>query len=280
MGGGVPIERTSLRPFVFWSFEHLQINEKCSEEHNTRLRSLLPLTSGYVVLHAVQWPVLSVPCSNPTAALGKAARKKRAKERKHLDMGPPNSGQRKETVSSKGDHTSSKVDRKHIHSLEHNHVGGEEGRAGEDESIHKQKGKEKKEGRSAKPGTSPSNSKDDPSEPFTNFETLCCPTVGNQVSMEQLRQYCKEVKLNTLIPSTYTTQSQPWEQLETPWVPPPLPTTDRTAVYEPMTAHFDEIWCPILADVKGSENIVPPTFHYLPSNACVRQSYTPPLGYY
>ena len=222
--------------------------------------------------------MLSVPCSNPSAALGKPARKKRAKERKHLDMAPPNSGQRKETGSSKGDCT--RVDRKNKHSLEHNHVGGE------DESIRKQKEKEKKEGRnaSAKPGTSPSNTKEDPqpnpSEPFTNFETLCCPTVGDQVSMEQLRQYCKEVKLNTLIPSTYTTQSQPWEQLETAWVPPPLPTTDRTAVYEPMTAHFDEIWCPILADVKGSENIVPPTFHYLPSNACVRQSYTPPLGYY
>ena len=226
--------------------------------------------------------MLSVPCSNPTAVLGKAARKKRAKERKYLEMGPPN----KETVSSKGDYTSSKVDRKNKRSLEHNHVGGEEGRAGDDESIHKQKGKEKMEGRSAsaKPGTSPSKSKEDPqpnpSEPFMNFEALCCPTVGDQVSMEQLRQYCKEVKLNTLIPSTYTTQSQPWEQLETPWVSPPRPTTDRTAVYEPMTAHFDEIWCPILADVKGSENIVPPTFHYLPSNACVRQSYTPPLGYY
>ena len=226
--------------------------------------------------------MLCVFSSNPSAAaaaLGKAARKKRAKERKHLDTAPPNSGQCKETGSSKSD---CRMDRKNKLSLEHNHVGGEEGRAGEDGPIRKQKDKKGEKNGSAKSGTSPSKEDPQPSpfEPFTNFETLCCPTVGNQVSMEQLRQYCREVKLNTLIPSTYTTQSQTWEQLETRWVDPPLPTTDRTAVYDPMTAHFDEIWCPILADVKGAENIVPPTFHYLPSNACVRQSYTPPFGYY
>ena len=136
----------------------------------------------------------------------------------------------------------------------------------------------------SKQGASHSSRKEDrtkpPIDPFTNFEGLRCPPLGDQISIQELKRYCREVKLRTLTPSIYTGHSEEWDHLEPTWMPPPKPTVDRASVHDPMTAHFDEIWCPILADVRGSEDIVPPTFHYLPSDACVRQSYTPPYGTY
>jgi len=190
------------------------------------------------------------------------------KEREKKKKNPPDTGQQlaqKETERSK---TKDLLDKKEV--------------------IGKGKGEGKRGGVSSKQGTYHSSKKEDrkedrnkpPIEPFTNFEALRCPPLGEQISIEQLKCYCQEVKLETLTPSIYTGHSEAWDHLEPAWTPPPKPTIDRASVHDPMTAHFDEIWCPILADVRGSEDIVPPTFHYLPSDACVRQSYTPPYGTY
>ena len=190
------------------------------------------------------------------------------KEKEKKKKNPPDTGQQlaqKETQHSK---TKDLLDKKEV--------------------IGKGKGEGKRGGVSSKQGTYHSSKKEDrkedrnkpPIEPFTNFEALRCPPLGEQISIEQLKCYCQEVKLETLTPSIYTGHSEAWDHLEPAWTPPPKPTIDRASVHDPMTAHFDEIWCPILADVRGSEDIVPPTFHYLPSDACVRQSYTPPYGTY
>jgi len=209
-------------------------------------------TLYYTSLSAGRWPVKG----------------ESTKEREKKKKNPPDTGQQlaqKETERSK---TKDLLDKKEV--------------------IGKGKGEGKRGGVSSKQGTYHSSKKEDrkedrnkpPIEPFTNFEALRCPPLGEQISIEQLKCYCQEVKLETLTPSIYTGHSEAWDHLEPAWTPPPKPTIDRASVHDPMTAHFDEIWCPILADVRGSEDIVPPTFHYLPSDACVRQSYTPPYGTY
>ena len=103
-----------------------------------------------------------------------------------------------------------------------------------------------------------------PVTPFTNFEAIHCPIVAWDVSTEQLKQYCQEVRLQNLNPAMYIDHTSAWEDHEPVPKPPPQPTTDASSVKEPLeSAQFDEIWCPILADTKDADSIILPTFHYL-----------------
>ena len=104
-----------------------------------------------------------------------------------------------------------------------------------------------------------------PATPYTKFEPLSVPVVSWEISTQQLLQHCQEVQLQFLTPAIYTQHSSAWESLEPPPRPTPQPTTIPETIREPMlSAQFDEIWCPILADSKESGSIIPPLFHYLP----------------
>lgn len=104
-----------------------------------------------------------------------------------------------------------------------------------------------------------------PATPYTKFEPLSVPVVSWELSTRQLLQSCREVELQFLTPDTYTQHSSAWEGLEQPPRPDPTPVTDPSTIRDPMlSAQFDEIWCPILADSKESGSIIPPLFHYLP----------------
>ena len=101
----------------------------------------------------------------------------------------------------------------------------------------------------------------------TRFELLQYPVLDSKISCQQLRQLSNLVKVKNFSFASYFSQSGAWENLEPSYVEPPRPRTDPTSSHKPMPAIFDEIWCPIIADVEDSENIIPPTFTYLTSGA-------------
>lgn len=99
---------------------------------------------------------------------------------------------------------------------------------------------------------------------YTGFEKLYCPQLLPKHNMSQLRELCSAASLTLLHSNVYTSHSTDWEKHEPH--PPATPTlkTDPAAITDPMpSAVFDEIWCPILADVAESDSIVLPTFHYV-----------------
>ena len=99
---------------------------------------------------------------------------------------------------------------------------------------------------------------------FSAFASLATPSLLPQHPLAALRQLCGVVPLTLLDPATYTSHSEDWEQLEPRPPAPPTIKTDPAAITAPMnSAQFDEIWCPILADMDESDDIVLPTFHYL-----------------
>lgn len=105
--------------------------------------------------------------------------------------------------------------------------------------------------------------------PYTDFETLPVPTIHPSIATSVLQNLCRQIKLHTFIPSMYTTHCGAWELYEPAYYPPPEPKTNPATIKEPMlTAHFDEIWCPIPADSKEAESILPPTFCYMPTQKC------------
>lgn len=151
--------------------------------------------------------------------------------------------------------------------------------------------KDKEKGHKNTPGTNPShkvNSKAVPNskelsgsandtthqkrdEPFTRFELLQYPILDTKISCHQLRQLCNHVKLKNCSPASYLAQGSAWESLEPTYYEPPKPKTDPSTIYKPMHAVFDEIWCPVIADVEDSDLIIPPTFTYL-DNGAVKQT--------
>lgn len=108
-------------------------------------------------------------------------------------------------------------------------------------------------------------------EPFTRFELLQYPILDTKISCHQLRQLCNHVKLKNCSPASYLTQGSAWESLEPTYYEPPKPKTDPSTIRKPMSAVFDEIWCPVIADVEDSDLIIPPTFTYL-DNGAVKQT--------
>lgn len=104
-------------------------------------------------------------------------------------------------------------------------------------------------------------------ESFTRFEMLQYPILDSKISCQQLRKLSKLVKLKNFSPASYFAQGSAWERLEPGYVEPPKPKTDPTSSHKPMPAVFDEIWCPMRADLEDSENIIPPTFTYLDNGA-------------
>lgn len=97
------------------------------------------------------------------------------------------------------------------------------------------------------------------------FEKLHCPELDPRLSCAELRKLCNNVKLEWCSPASYFSAAghlSRWEELEPEWVIPIPPVTDPLAEREPMMAKFDEIWCPLLADVEESLSIIPPTFQY------------------
>ena len=100
---------------------------------------------------------------------------------------------------------------------------------------------------------------------YTEFEQLHCPELDARLSCAELRKLCNSVKLEWCSPASYFSAAghhSRWEELEPEWVVPLPPATDPLAEREPMMAKFDEIWCPLLADVEESLTIIPPTFQY------------------
>ena len=94
------------------------------------------------------------------------------------------------------------------------------------------------------------------------FEELQCPELDPRISCAQLRELCGSVKFEWCNSASYLSVNSGWEELEPQWVQPAAPVTDPLADREPMMARFDEIWCPVLADVEESLSIIPPTFQY------------------
>ena len=97
------------------------------------------------------------------------------------------------------------------------------------------------------------------------FDKLQCPELDARLSCAELRKLCNVVKLEWCSPASYFSAAghlSRWEELEPEWMVPIPPTTDPLADREPMMAKFDEIWCPLLADVEESLSIIPPTFQY------------------
>ena len=94
------------------------------------------------------------------------------------------------------------------------------------------------------------------------FEKLHCPELDPRLSCAELRKLCNTVKLEWCSPASYFSAAGRWEELEPEWIVPIPPITDPLAEREPMMAKFDEIWCPLLADVAESLSIIPPTFQY------------------
>lgn len=100
--------------------------------------------------------------------------------------------------------------------------------------------------------------------PYTGFEKLYCPQLLPRHSLEQLRELSATAPRTTLQASVYTTHSSEWEKYEPRPAATPTIKTDPSAITEPMaSAVFDEIWCPVLADVAESDSIILPTFHYV-----------------
>ena len=100
--------------------------------------------------------------------------------------------------------------------------------------------------------------------PYTGFEKLYCPQLLPEHNLSQLRELCAAAPQTLLQPSVYTCHSSDWENHEPR--PPATPTikTDPSAITDPMAAAvFDEIWCPVLADMAESDSIILPTFHYV-----------------
>lgn len=97
------------------------------------------------------------------------------------------------------------------------------------------------------------------------FEKLHCPELDPRLSCAELRKLCNNIKLEWCSPASYFSAAghlSRWEELEPEWMVPIPPITDPLAEREPMMAKFDEIWCPLLADVEESLSIIPPTFQY------------------
>lgn len=97
------------------------------------------------------------------------------------------------------------------------------------------------------------------------FEKLQCPELDARLSCAELRKLCDSVKLEWCSPASYFSAAghlSRWEELEPEWMVPIPPSTDPLAEREPMMVKFDEIWCPLLADVEESLSIIPPTFQY------------------
>lgn len=98
---------------------------------------------------------------------------------------------------------------------------------------------------------------------YTELEELQCPEVDPRLSCAELRKLCNQVKLDWCSPAAYfSAAGSKWEEHEPEWVEPTPPITDPSAEREPMLAKFDEIWCPVLADIEESLTIIPPTFQY------------------
>lgn len=97
---------------------------------------------------------------------------------------------------------------------------------------------------------------------YTEFEQLQYPELDPRLSCAELRKLCNGVKLEWCSPASYFSAHSRWEELEPEWITPISPATDPSAEREPMMAKFDEIWCPVLADVEESLSIIPPTFQY------------------
>lgn len=100
---------------------------------------------------------------------------------------------------------------------------------------------------------------------YTEFEKLHYPELDPRISCAQLRELCNTVTLEWCSPASYfsaTRNPSRWEDLEPDWMVPIPPSTDPLAEREPMMARFDEIWCPVLADVEETLSIIPPTFQY------------------
>ena len=106
---------------------------------------------------------------------------------------------------------------------------------------------------------------------FTKFELLQYPVLDSKISCDQLRQLSNLVKLKNCSTASYFSQSSAWEGMEPIYHEPRKPKTDPTSRHKPMPATFDEIWCPVLADVEDSDMIIPPTFTYL-ENGAVKQT--------
>ena len=103
--------------------------------------------------------------------------------------------------------------------------------------------------------------------PFKDFEKLEVPQISAEIATSVLQKLCRQVKLHSFNPSMYTQHSAAWEHYEPASEIIPRIKTNISLIREPMyTAHFDEIWCPIPADSKEAESILPPTFCYVPSS--------------
>ncbi len=104
------------------------------------------------------------------------------------------------------------------------------------------------------------------SSPYTDFKTLPVPKVHPSISTASLQQLCHQVKTHSFIPVMYVLHAAAWTMYEPAFVPPCQPKTNPATIRDPMhAAHFDEIWCPIPADSKEAESILPPTFCYMPT---------------
>lgn len=123
----------------------------------------------------------------------------------------------------------------------------------------------KKRVKSKDKGVTRDKSKPKISSGTVEFEKLQCPELDARLSCAELRKLCDGIKLEWCSPASYFSaaghQSR-WEELEPERTLPIPPTTDPLAEREPMMAKFDEIWCPLLADVEESLSIIPPTFQY------------------
>lgn len=112
--------------------------------------------------------------------------------------------------------------------------------------------------------TTPPNQKKE--ESLTRFELLHYPVLDEKISCHQLRHLSNVVKLRNCSPASYLGHSSAWEQLEPPYSEPPKPRTDLDSnAHKPIPAVFDEIWCPVIADVEDSDTIIAPIVTYLDS---------------
>ena len=110
---------------------------------------------------------------------------------------------------------------------------------------------------------------------YTDFEGLQCPEVDPRITCAEIQKLCNQVKLEWCSPASYLSapgHHSRWEDLEPEWVEPTPPTTDPSAHREPMISKFDEIWCPVLADVEESLSIIPPTFQYFSDGTVVHSA--------
>ena len=143
-------------------------------------------------------------------------------------------------------------------------------KSGGNKTSEKSGGSKSSSHKSSASSTSDSTAKRD--EPFTRLELLQYPVLDSKVSCQQLRHLSNVVKLRNCSPASYLSHSSVWESYEPAYKEPPKPKTDPSSVHKPLPAVFDEIWCPVVADAKDSNDIIPPTFTYLDNGAPVKQT--------